>query len=115
MTRMVGDQVWAPLYVNAGADTNGVELEVQAGHGGFAAGCFQLSGTLTSVIVYFECTLDGTNWVSLNCMPVGGTETLVTQATAAGVWRFNALGLKKVRARLDWTTGSVTAYGSLVG
>lgn len=103
------------LHDAAGADANGEELVVfDPRVGSFVAGAFQISGTLTSVVLHFECTLDGTNWVDLECTPSDDNAAPVTTATAAGVWQFNALGLYKVRCRLDWTTGSVTVWGSLV-
>jgi hypothetical protein len=89
-------------------------MTVQDVDGAYAAGAFQLTGTLTSVVVYFEATVDGSNWVALECSSLGTSATVATSATATGVWRFNALGLYKVRARLDWTAGSVNVWGSLV-
>lgn len=112
--RQFGGYSRQPLYTAATADTDGEELVVQSENGSFVGGAFQVSGTLTSVIVYFECTVDGTNWVALECVPAGDSATPVTQATAAGVWTWARLGLYKVRARLDHTTGSVTVYGTLV-
>jgi hypothetical protein len=103
-----------PLHLAAGADANGAELEVQVADGAYVAGAFQISGTVTTAVIYFEATVDGTNWVALECSSLGASITVATSATATGVWRFNALGLRKVRARLDWTAGSVTVWGSLV-
>lgn len=80
----------------------------------YAVGCFQITGSFTATI-NFECTLDGSNWVALECQPVGATASVVTSATAAGIWRFNALGLYAVRARVTWSSGtSVTVTASLV-
>lgn len=102
------------LHIAAAADANGNELVVQDSGVNYAVGAFQITGTLTSAIVYFECTIDDTNWVALECKSVGASATLATQATATGIWTFSALGLYKVRARLDWTSGSVTVWGTLI-
>lgn len=110
----VGAAVRTPLHVAAGADADGEELDVITSKGSYVAGAFQISGTVTTATVYFECTVDGTNWVALECVSAGSSVTVATQATAAGVWLFSALGLLKVRARLDWTAGSVTVWGCLV-
>ncbi len=102
------------LHNSAGADANGEELTVQNAGINYAVGAFQLTGTLTSVVVYFECTIDGSTWVALECKSAGASATLATSATATGIWLFNAFGLYKVRARLDWTSGSVTVWGTLL-
>ncbi len=109
-----GHVVNTPLLTAAAADTSAAELLVQNSGVNYVAGAFQLSGTLTSVVVYFECTVDGTNWVALECVSAGDSGTVATQATAVGVWKFNAIGLYKVRARLDWTSGSVNISGTLI-
>lgn len=113
-TQFVSPVVREILHNAAGADADGASLVVQRAEGSYALGAFQLSGTLTSVIVYFECTVDGDNWVAMECQSVADSTVFATSATAAGVWVFRAFGLYKVRARLDWTTGSVTVWGSLV-
>lgn len=92
------------LYSAAGADTNGEVVRCS----GLATVALQLSGTLTSVVVYFEGTVDGANWVSL----LGwnrATGVKASQATATGIYIINVTGLEGFRARLDWTTGDVTA------
>ena len=92
------------LYSAAGADTNGIPVPCE----GLATVCVQLTGTLTSVTVYFEGTVDGTNWVGvLGWNRNSGVKALT--ATAVGIYVINVAGLKSFRARLDWTTGSVTA------
>lgn len=92
------------LYSAAVADTNGIAIDCK----NLATIGVQLTGTLTSVVVYFEGTTDNTNWVA-----VGGfnraTGVKLSQATAVGQYVFNVAGLSQFRARLDWTTGDVTA------
>lgn len=87
------------------ADANGTAVDCSEMPGV----AFQISGTLTSVILYFEGTMDGTNWVSVRAKNVA-TGALVTQATAAGVFVCDCVGLSQIRCRLDWTTGSVNVY-----
>lgn len=97
-------EVLVPLYTAAGADTNGAEVPCA----GLATVCVQLSGTLTSVVVYWEGTVDGSNWVGLlGWNRNTGVKALST--TAVGLYVVNVVGLSSFRARLDWTTGSVTA------
>lgn len=117
MAVMPGGQVLPPklLHSAAGADANGAEMAVfSKSNGGYAFAIFQISGTVTTATIYFEGTVDGTNWVAIEAESVGASATKATSATAAGIWRAVVIGLVKVRARLDWTAGSVTVHGSLV-
>ncbi len=67
---------------------------------------FQLTGTFSGTVT-FEGTIDGTNWVATQVFPVGSS-TGATTATAAGIWRMNATGLKSCRARCStYTSGTV--------
>jgi len=92
------------LYTTAGADTNGTTVGCE----GLATVCVQLSGTLTSATIYFEGTVDGTNWIGvLGWNRTTGVKALT--ATAVGLYVVDVTGLYQFRARLDWTTGSVTA------
>jgi hypothetical protein len=102
------------LHIAAGADANGTELPCQGVNGAFVAGCFQIGGTVTTAVIYFEGTVDGSTWVALECVSVGSSATVATSASAAGIWRFNCTGLSAVRARLDWTAGSINVWGTLV-
>lgn len=63
--------------------------------------------------VTFEATSDGTNWVSKTCSSVDDTAaTLVTTATASGVYQCNIAGLQLFRARISaYTAGTVTVTG----
>jgi len=92
------------LYTAAGADTNGVVIDCQ----GLSTVCVQLTGTLTSVVVYWEGNVDETNWIGV----LGwnrNTGIKAISATAVGVYVINVTGLSQFRARLDHTTGTVTA------
>ena len=73
----------------------------------------QLFGTFTAT-VYFQGTADGSDWVSVNALPVSGTQTAVTSATAAGAWRVNVSGLLFISACIEeYTSGtSVTTITS---
>lgn len=100
----IGGTSGLALYTAAGADTNGITVGCE----GLATVCVQLTGTLTSVVVYWEGTVDGTNWVGvLGWDRTTGVKAL--SATAAGLYAVNVTGLSSFRARLDWTTGTVTA------
>lgn len=82
--------------------------------GGFALGCFQVTGTFSATVT-FEATLDGSTWVALETTSVGAASTVATSTTSAGIFRFNCLGLFQVRARVTWTSGtSVTVWVSLI-
>jgi hypothetical protein len=66
----------------------------------------QLAGTF-SATVYFQGTADGADWVSVNALPVSGTQTAVTSATTANAWRVNVSGLQSVRACIEaYTSGT---------
>jgi len=92
------------LYTAAGADTNGVIVNCE----GLSTVCVQLTGTLTTVTVYFEGNVDGSNWVGvLGWNRNTGVKALTT--TAAGLYMIDVIGLVQFRARLDLTAGSVTA------
>ena len=98
-------EITIPLYTAAGADTNG-EVVPCAGLGTV---CVQLSGTLTSVVVYWEGTVDGSNWVGiLGWNRNTGVKAIST--TAVGLYVVDVTALTGFRARLDWTSGSVTAF-----
>lgn len=69
----------------------------------------QLSGTLTSLTVTFEATVNGSTWASKTCFPTGSTSG-VTTATAVGVWRCDINGYSAIRVRVStYVSGTVTA------
>jgi len=89
-------------HTAAGADAPGTAVDCSEMPGV----AFQVSGTLTTVVLYFEGTLDGTNWVALRAKNVA-TGAIVTSTAAAGVFACDCSCLSQVRCRLDWTAGSV--------
>lgn len=102
MSNPTANEVFVVQHNAAGADANGTEVPCA----GLATVCVQLSGTLTTITVYFEGTVDGSNWVGI----LGwnrNTGVKASSATAAGLFVFDVTGLTSFRSRLDWTTGSV--------
>jgi len=77
----------------------------------------QVTGTFVGT-VSFEATLDGTNWVALECMNVstGAKVTSVAGTSAVNTLVVTAVaGFAQVRARISaWTSGSITveAFGT---
>lgn len=65
---------------------------------------FQVTGTFTATVT-FQGTIDGTNWVSLQAVPVVGG-AVVSTAAAAGIWVASCAGLAQVRATVTWTSGT---------
>lgn len=115
MATMSGRALRQKVQDAVSATGNGTALTVlDPQTGSYVAGAFQLSGTFTATIT-FECTVDGTNWVAMECASSADEATVSTTATAAGVWKFTCLGYYQVRARVTWSSGtSVTVWGSLV-
>lgn len=58
----------------------------------------QITGTMTGTTIAFEATVDGSNWVALNCMP-SLSATAASTATAVGAWTVSSGGYAAVRAR----------------
>jgi hypothetical protein len=75
----------------------------------------QVTGTFTGTIT-FEASVDGTNYVAIAMKASAQTTatTLVTTATAAGVFSLNIQGLPNFRARMSaYTDGSAVVTASL--
>lgn len=53
--------------------------------GGYKFCSAELTGTWTGT-VSFEANSDSANWVAVNALPISGTQTAVTTATANGIW-----------------------------
>lgn len=102
-----GDEVEATTMQNAVSATgNGTDIDVS----GMSTLLLQVSGTFVGT-VYFEGTIDGSTYVALYATQVGAG-TIATNTTAAGLFRLPVAGLKSVRARVAWTSGtSVTVIG----
>ncbi len=65
----------------------------------------------SSGTVYFECTVDGTNWFYLSATPSNGG-TAVMWTDVPGLWLVTVSGLSLVRCRLAGTvTGAITVTG----
>lgn len=93
-------------------DANGasVTLEWRETTNGVVA--TQITGTFSGTVT-FEVTIDGTNWVATNAMPVAST-TPASTTTSTGIWYITANGLSGARARATaWSSGSLVA--TLVG
>lgn len=76
-----------------------------AGQAGPSTVAVQVTGTFTGTLT-FQSTLDGTNFVTTQAMPVG-SGTAATTATAAGLWRVNATALSGVRVLSSgWSVGT---------
>jgi len=105
-------QPWTSSVVMQSAvvtSSNGTSLGAK--DGGVAG--IQVSGTYTTATTYFEGTVDGTNWVAVQCYDVsdGSVDTLTA---ANGVWACPVSGLLRLRARVAWTSGtSLTVQGLL--
>lgn len=59
---------------------------VNVGLGVFKTVSVQLTGTCGTCTLQFEVSNDGTNYVSVNMLPISGTQTAVTSVTAVGIW-----------------------------
>jgi hypothetical protein len=74
----------------------------------------QVTGTFSATIT-FEATVDGTNYVALNCLPSNSSTTAST-ATAAGAFTVSSGGYAAVRARCSaYTSGSPVLTVRYVG
>jgi hypothetical protein len=70
-----------------------------------------ISGTFSATVT-FEGTVDDSTWFAVEMLPLAGTQTAVTTATAPGQWtpRCQTLALSQFRARVSaFTSGAVTA------
>jgi hypothetical protein len=75
----------------------------------------QVTGTFTGTIT-FEASVDGTNYVAIAMKASAQTTatTLVTTATAAGVFSLNIQGLPNFRARMSaYTDGAAVVTTSV--
>lgn len=92
------------------ATGNGSTLDVT----GKATASVLLTGTFVATVT-FEGSIDDSTWVSLFACKVGDG-TIATTASTTGLYRIPCAGLKSVRARVTWTSGtSITAVGRVSG
>lgn len=88
------------------ASGNGTAMNVQ----GMTTALLQVSGTFVGT-VHFEGSIDGSTYVSLYATQVG-SGSIATNTTTTGLFRLPVSGLKYIRARVAWTSGtSVTVVG----
>jgi len=105
MARLYSDSI--TMQSAAAATGSGTAVNVQ----GYATMCIQLSGTMTSLVVTFEATVDNTNWIAVQAANAN-TGALSTTATAAGLYVMPCAGFSQMRARVStWVSGAVTAVG----
>jgi hypothetical protein len=65
--------------------------------------------------ITMEVTIDGDNWVTIECESVGDTATKLASITANGIYRVTIAGCLAVRANLTTlTSGTPTALGIVV-
>lgn len=80
--------------------------------GNRSGAAFQLTGTCTTGVVTFEGTVDGSNWLALEVIPIG-TAIRVTTAAVAGIWMANVGGLNKIRMRVTDACDANNFLGSI--
>jgi len=91
----------------ASADANGTVMNVA----GKSVVVVQISGTFTTAVVYFEATVNGSNWVAIQGTNLNNG-AVANNVAAAGIYQIPVLGMRLFRARLDWTSGtSITVVG----
>lgn len=102
-----GTRVAATTMQNAvSATANGTSLDVD----GYASAILEVTGTFSATVT-FEGSEDDSVWYSLNAHKIG-TDTIAATATTTGLYRVNCAGLKSIRARVTWTSGtSITVKG----
>lgn len=94
----------------AGATGNGTAISTAA----YTSVALQVVISNTATVT-FEGTADNSNWVSVVCTSTASTSgSLVTTATASGMYQCNVAGLSQFRARISaFTNGTVTVKGRL--
>lgn len=89
---------------NASGTVGAVNAAVTLNVSTMGNGTIQLSGgTYTGLTLAFEATVDGTNWVALDCTRVDGyaVENMADfNATTTRAWNFTAAGIQSVRTRV---------------
>lgn len=90
------------------ATGNGTASRIQAN----TTAVVQVSGTFVGTVA-FEASLDGTNYVAIQCFSISDRTSTVTTVTTTGAWRCNVTGLTRFRARVSsYTSGSITVRAS---
>ena len=77
---------------------------------GYGVTVLQISGTFVASIA-FEASVDaGATWVPMSATQIGAGD-IFTVATVPGVYRITSAGMDLIRARVTWTSGTVTVNG----
>jgi hypothetical protein len=82
---------------------------------GVASATVRVTGTRVALVAAVQGTNDGTNWTTLQVIPVGGG-SVATSITANGFWMVNTAAFTKIRVNITTlTTGNavVQAAGTL--
>ena len=88
------------------ATANGTNLIVT----GYGVSVLLVTGTFVANIS-FETSVDaGTTWIPISATQIGAGD-IVTVATVPGIYRITAAGMDLIRARVTWTSGTVTVNG----
>ncbi len=70
--------------------------------------CMQITGTFVATVT-FESTLDGTNYETIGGALLTDNVLASTASNTADIWRFDARGVRALRARVSaYTSGNVT-------
>ncbi len=101
------------LHVGATASANGETVScLSAAEGAYTVVVVQILG-ITGDTVTFEGTLDGTNWSGVHAKDMS-SGSIVTSATAAGLYQVTVLGLTAFRCPLTRVGGTVTVIANAV-
>jgi hypothetical protein len=88
------------------ATANGTTLDVA----GYTTATIEVTGTFSATVT-FEASNDDSVWYAIVATKVGNN-TIATTTTTTGLYRLSVGGIKSIRARVTWTSGtSVTAKG----
>ncbi|MBY0552808.1 MAG: hypothetical protein K2W95_36330 [Candidatus Obscuribacterales bacterium] len=108
MASIVADSVL--LQDDATGNGNGTPMDIT----GYATSVLRVEASVPmagGTTVYFEISVDATNWVPLMGAQVG-TTTTGTSTTTEGEWVFSVAGFQEIRARIgDYGSGTVTVAG----
>jgi len=95
-----GATTTAILQSAVSATSNGAILDVS----GMSTCIFDIQGTFVGTIT-FEGSTDDSVWYPINTTQMGGN-VIATTATVVGLYRSVVTGLKSVRARVTWASGT---------
>jgi len=88
------------------ATANGSTLDVA----GYSVATIEVTGTFVGTVT-FEASNDDSVWYAISATKIGNN-TIATSTTTTGLYRLSVGGIKSIRARVTWTSGtSVTAKG----